>query len=1159
MNHYPDDLPNKSSLKPGARFAFKPRTTLSSKQKPDFSKLAPRQRPTTKTRLSDSTALRDLGTMVNERAPPKAPLNSINPNGENVTREMSPDDDITALVRGMGSLKGKVRTDMNDPFNPTGATNTPTFGHPTKMMSSRKQRADPFIRQKTRPEHHIDNRSSNSGARVSGPQGPIYQDRRPPPMPMFSSNAPIPPVASSVAPSTRHYGEETFYTDPTKASADLKALLEGGMEEGEEEDAETQGDGEKKPEATKDAKDGTVEGLKVKLLPHQVEGVEWMRGRELGPVKRGRVPKGGILADDMGLGKTLQSISLILTNQKPAKDAPGWKKHFEKIEKTTLVVAPLALIRQWEHEINDRVEKSHGLKVCVHHGPNRTKRFKELALYDVVITTYQILVSEHGHSSDAENGVKAGCFGLHWWRVVLDEAHTVKNRNAKATKACYALQSEYRWCLSGTPMQNNLDELQSLVKFLRIRPYDDLKEWKAHIDLPLKNGRGHIAIRRLHSLLRCFMKRRTKDILKEAGALNPGGKPSTEGEDSSTGFKVTERKVVTVATTLSPAERKFYDRLAARADRSIEAMMRGRVNYANALTLLLRLRQACNHPKLVEGKLDKDKDAMSTDPNQKTQDADIDAVADMFAGMGIVSKDCNICGRGLSNEDNKSGRDICSECHEDLEYFNNQGHSERPKKSKKPKDKSKKKEKRKEVKEEIIEEKVVDRQIVEDDDNESPKKALRRQRNRNAIVDSDDEDAEESPKKTARKPRNRNAIIDSDEEEQEEEQEDGEGSWLVPEGEQGSLHLGKAGGEEDENAEGGGDSIGSDDSEDEESKLQDQSTMSSFVENDEIPKADKKYREAGEASDSDDSLMSLMEITKRMAAQTLDDGPSVAADTTTADTTAADTTAVSGSSASDSDSEAESGSDSDASDISSDEDDSIFYPSRDPNSPQVLASSKIRELIKILQGEVKEHKFIVFSQFTSMLNLVEPFFRKERFRFVRYDGSMKNDDREESLRKLRNDPETRILLCSLKCGSLGLNLTAATRVVILEPFWNPFVEEQAIDRVHRLTQTVNVIVYKLTVSKTVEERILELQEKKRQLAEQAIEGSMRKEALKLGLNEIINLFKPGSSSDNQDLPGSGGQNGVDENFGDNGRRTTASKRQPGRPKKEESTVYGRRW
>ncbi|KAM5346490.1 hypothetical protein ACJ41O_009495 [Fusarium nematophilum] len=1100
--------------------------------------------------------------MVNERAPPKAPLHPIKPNGGgNPSREKSPDDDITALMRGLGSLKGKVQGDMGGPFDPSGATSTPTFGHPTKMMSSRKQRADVFIRQKARPEHHLlDSRggSSSNSTQISGPRPPSYQDRRPPPMPMFSSNAPVAPPT--------HYGggEEVFYTDPTKASADLKALLEGGMDEDEEEKEACQEDGEKKPDAAKDVKDGTVDGLKVKLLPHQVEGVEWMRGRELGPVKRGKVPKGGILADDMGLGKTLQSISLILTNQKPEKDAAGWKKHLDKIEKTTLVVAPLALIRQWEHEIKDKVEKSHGLKVCVHHGPNRTKRFKDLALYDVVVTTYQILVSEHGHSSDAENGVKAGCFGLHWWRVVLDEAHTIKNRNAKATKACYALQSEYRWCLSGTPMQNNLDELQSLVKFLRIRPYDDLKEWKDHIDLPLKNGKGHIAIRRLHSLLRCFMKRRTKEILKEAGALNPGGKPSDEGEASTTGFKVTERKVVTVATELSPAERKFYDRLEARADRSIEAMMRGRVNYANALTLLLRLRQACNHPKLVEGKLEKDKDALSTDSSQKSQDADIDAMADMFAGMGIVSKDCNICGRGLSSEDNTLGRDICSECHDDLAYFNNH---ERP--QKKSRHRSKKREKSKgRSKKEVNDEQVMSRQIVEDDADESPKKvASRRPRNRNAVVDSDDDEADESPKKTtARQPRSRNAIIDSDDEE-------AEGSWLVPEDEQNSLHLGKAGGEEDENAEGGGDWIGSEDSEDDESKVQDQSNLSGFVVDDETAKKEKGYRSADEASDSDDSLMSLMEITKRMAAQTLDDEPSVVAadataadtttadtteaDTTTADTTAADTTAVSGSSASDSGSEA--GSDSDESDLSSEEDDSVLYPSRDSNSPQVLASAKIRELIKILQDEVSEHKFIVFSQFTSMLDLVEPFFRKERFRFVRYDGSMKNDAREESLRKLRGDPQTRILLCSLKCGSLGLNLTAATRVVILEPFWNPFVEEQAIDRVHRLTQTVDVVIYKLTVSKTVEERILDLQEKKRLLAEQAIEGGMRKEAFKLGLKEIIDLFKPGSAQNNE-LLGAAGDSGGEETLDDKGRRAAAMlKRRPGRPRKEESSVYGRRW
>ncbi len=73
-----------------------------------------------------------------------------------------------------------------------------------------------------------------------------------------------------------------------------------------------------------------------------------------------------------------------------------------------------------------------------------------------------------------------------------------------------------------------------------------------------------------------------------------------------------------------------------------------------------------------------------------------------------------------------------------------------------------------------------------------------------------------------------------------------------------------------------------------------------------------------------------------------------------------------------------------------------------------------------------------------MLDLIEPFLERDNLVFTRYDGSMRNDHREASLERLRNDSDCRVLLCSLKCGSLGLNLTAASRVVILEPFWNPF-------------------------------------------------------------------------------------------------------------------------
>ncbi|KAI6783487.1 putative ATP-dependent helicase-like protein [Emericellopsis cladophorae] len=1031
--------------------------------------------------------------MVNERAPPKVPLNTSNGNPQ---RAASPDvDDLFSQMESKGIGSPPPKAGVHDPF-----TGRPTFGHPTKMLSSLKQKANVFNPNRGRPEHHLNQANSS---KVRGPEPPRYQDRKASPkMPMFSTHSsgvgslPPPPARAPL-------GDEVFYTDPNKASDDLKNLLEGVMDEDEEDEPGQQQDNAQIPKdnASKndtDPKSGYIEGLKVRLLPHQVEGVSWMRGRELGPVKRGKVPKGGILADDMGLGKTLQTISLILTNQKPSKEDKKWKKHYEGIEKTTLVVAPLALIRQWESEIVERVLHSHQLKVCVHHGPQRTKRFKDLALYDVVITTYQILVSEHGSSSAADDGVKAGCFGLHWWRVVLDEAHTIKNRNAKMTKASYALRSEFRWCLSGTPMQNNLDELQSLIRFLKIKPYDDLKEWKAHIDLPMKNGKGHIAIRRLHSLLQCFMKRRTKDILKEAGALNPGGKPSEEGQPSTTGFKVTERNVVTVSAELTAAERKFYSRLEARANGNIEAMeMGGKMNYASAFTLLLRMRQACNHPKLVAGKLSKDKDAMSTGTTQKIQEPDIDAMADMFAGMGIeTAKNCSICGNQLDSESNRAGRDMCTECHGDLEYFESQEGQDRKVQKKRLKTKKSKKEK-----------------------------------------------VSKSPA-PARRPRNRRDVIDSDDEEE-------EGSWLVGDGERGSLRLGKAGGEEDENCEGGGDSIGPDDSAlsvNDEGK----SNLSSFVVDDETAKKEKGYISVNDAeSDSDDdSLISISAITKKLASQTLEEKPlpedsaSEASQTEEAEDD------------DDSEPDGSSGvSESDASGI----DDDDYDTKRFARATGVVTSAKIRELIRILSKEVDQHKFIVFSQFTSMLDLVEPFLHSEGMRFTRYDGSMKNDEREESLRKLRKDSRTRVLLCSLKCGSLGLNLTAATRVVILEPFWNPFVEEQAIDRVHRLTQTVDVTIYKLIVTDSIEEKIVDLQNKKRELAEQAIEGGMKKNAFKLGLNEIIDLFKPGHhSSEPVDLtqrehaprPSSSGL--LD-------RRRAPAVRAPSAAGRQESATFGRRW
>jgi SNF2 family DNA or RNA helicase len=972
------------------------------------------------------------------------------PNPE--TRGLASADSSVVEIPRPHHLQGQIKEHVKDAVhrpNPFHAHQGRGGGH-GQLISSRKQKAggfsNVFVHQTSRPEHHIT--KPNNHYKISAPTNPSFQDPSPQTRLFFSSMGNLDQLSTG-------FGEPDFYVDPAKAAADLKALLEGGVEDEEEEKVKEQ--------------DGTVEGLNVKLLPHQVEGVEWMKGRELGPVKRGRVPKGGILADDMGLGKTLQTITLILQNQRPGKDAEGWKKTYNGVEKTTLVVAPLALIRQWEAEIKEKVTKDRRLKVCVHHGPNRTRSWKELALYDVVITTYQTLVSEHGASNMSDGGNKVGCFGVSWWRVVLDEAHSIKNKSAKATKACCALNSIFRWCLTGTPMQNKLEELQSLINFLRIPPYNNLREFKEHIEKPLNGGQGDIAIRRLHSVLRCFMKRRTKDILKAEGALNPGGKPSKPGEGSTTGFKVVERKVIAIQAEFSPAEQRFYSRLESRTDQSIERMLKGKVNYANALVLLLRLRQSCNHPKLVEGKLEKDKDALTTDPNQpKNSQTSVDDLADMLAGASIQTRSCDICGRELLGKDFENGRDQCQACFEDLAYFNAH-ETPQAKKSKKVKVKVKSK------KELVVKGKKVDKS----------------RRGRKIVVDSDDEE--------------------------------GDGSWLVPEDQRGGLKLGKAGGQDDEDAEGGGDWIGDEDSK-HESEDESRSQLDSFIVPDNQVKEQPKPGDYPE--DSDDEFPSL----HALCSQPKKEQSVVEEDSETETDSEEDSTDDDSISASEVD-------DSDDSDGSL----AIYNIERKykkSSAPPILASAKIRRLIKILQNEVQEHKFIVFSEFTSMLDLVEPFFRKEGFKFTRYDGSMKNDEREASLNRLRNDANVRVLLCSLKCGSLGLNLTAATRVVILEPFWNPvsiprlwktapksrgimwssiltlpqFIEEQAIDRVHRLTQKIDVVVYKLTIAGTVEERILALQDRKRHLADQAIEGSMKKDGLKLGIKEMLALFRrPGGT------------------------------------------------
>jgi SNF2 family DNA or RNA helicase len=141
-------------------------------------------------------------------------------------------------------------------------------------------------------------------------------------------------------------------------------------------------------------------------------------------------------------------------------------------------------------------------------------------------------------------------------------------------------------------------------------------------------------------------------------------------------------------------------------------------------------------------------------------------------------------------------------------------------------------------------------------------------------------------------------------------------------------------------------------------------------------------------------------------------------------------------------------------------------------------------LAQIIELRNEGHKCIVFSQFTKMLAIVRGNLDKADIPFEYLDG--KTVDRKSKVNRFQSDPDCSVFLISLKAGGLGLNLTAAEYVFILDPWWNPAAEAQAIDRTHRIGQTKPVFAYKLICKNTVEEKVLELQRRKRHLADSII-------------------------------------------------------------------------
>jgi SNF2 family DNA or RNA helicase len=171
---------------------------------------------------------------------------------------------------------------------------------------------------------------------------------------------------------------------------------------------------------------------------------------------------------------------------------------------------------------------------------------------------------------------------------------------------------------------------------------------------------------------------------------------------------------------------------------------------------------------------------------------------------------------------------------------------------------------------------------------------------------------------------------------------------------------------------------------------------------------------------------------------------------------------------------------------------------------EATGSSKVDLLLESLDSVLAEgHKALVFSQWTSLLDRIEPALERASIAYTRLDGSTR--DRGEVVRKFQEPDGPPVLLVSLKAGGTALNLTAADHVFLLDPWWNPAVEDQAADRAHRIGQTRPVFVYRLVAEDTVEERILELQDKKREIARVALDGATA--ATALTRDDLLDLLR----------------------------------------------------
>ncbi|KAL7799056.1 SNF2 family N-terminal domain-containing protein [Trichoderma ceciliae] len=328
---------------------------------------------------------------------------------------------------------------------------------------------------------------------------------------------------------------------------------------------------------------------------------------------------GGIIADPMGLGKTLSMISLIATDLLVDRNDPSSVTGADAEESSgrTLIVVPPPLLDSWEEQLNQHAFPN-SIPWRRHHGKSRLVTESDVEESLVVLTTYHTVSSEWRSKPDQ---LPSLLFSTRWRRIILDEAHFIRNSDSRMARSICSLDSVSRWAVTGTPIQNKLSDLTALLKFLQVYPYSEEHRFNTDISHLWKIGKVDEAVKRLKRLAGCILLRRPKTVIQ----LPP-------------------RHDFQRYVELASAERELYQTVKMRTISHIEQALSaggklgGTHSYANMLQRIEAMRMICNLGLYYRVRYDLEA------YNEQASQNWIEAAQRMFnIRRGISSIQCRLC------------------------------------------------------------------------------------------------------------------------------------------------------------------------------------------------------------------------------------------------------------------------------------------------------------------------------------------------------------------------------------------------------------------------------------------------------------------------------------------------------------------------------------